>query len=115
MARPMFLIKRTLLEELHSERETGVPMCHMIRKRGLGVTHPTLSKLLSYMRAADKAGKGDVRELIYASLFPVWLCEGDADVALQPGTWRYEGRMPLGKWVENTWAKEELSGKDLSN
>lgn len=104
MARPMILIKQSKLDELWYKVAEGVPLCKLIRMHNLKITHPTLSKLIDYVSAADSCTDSKAQKLILASLYPAWLEEYDTDVVKQPSDWRYEGKMPLGKWVQNTWA-----------
>lgn len=105
MARPMLLIQKALLTELYSQYSEGVPVSKLISKFSLDITHPTLGKLLTYMENLQLATDEDheARHIINASLFPEWLANEAKPIVKQPYSWRYEGKMPLGKWVEVNW------------
>lgn len=105
MARPMLLMKKELLMQMYFLRGEGVPVCKLIQKHDIAMTPPTLTKLLSYVDASETTCNAQVDKLIYNSLFPQWLDEAENDVVKQPSEWRYEGKMPLGKWVRNEWAE----------
>lgn len=107
MARPMILIKRETLTHLYFLRNEGVPVSELIRKHNISVTRPTLAKLFTYIDASEKNKRSKkVDEIIFNSMFPKWLNDAEEDVVKQPPEWRYEGRMPLGKWVLNEWAEK---------
>lgn len=115
MARPMLLMQRETLNKLWLSHAEGVPISTLIQKHELRITPPTLTKLISYMTALESTTNTKVAKIIDASLFPKWLDEaertdpivGELDVrtVVQPSRYRYEGKMPLGKWVLNDWAK----------
>lgn len=98
MARPMLLIQKDLLIELHDKHIKGVPVSRLIKDHNLDITSPTLSKLLTHFEASEKAKEQNSKDLILASLFPPWLGESNKDIVLQPQDWVYHGRMPLGEW-----------------
>lgn len=106
----MILIKREKLDKLYDGWIQGVPYSKLIRMHNLNITHPTLSKLMEYfstyqcIATCEKPEANTAEGIILASLFPDWLSQYDTDVVKQPSDWRYEGKMPLGKWVQNTWA-----------
>jgi len=112
MARPMLLIRQPLLTELYSKYRDGVPVSKLIAQHALGITPPTLTKLLMYMDAANEAKHDEVGQIIYASLFPEWLQDEPnvteigkhKDVVLQSPQWRYTGKMPIGNWERNEWS-----------
>lgn len=125
MARPMVLIQQHLLNALWIEHGIGVPVAKLIEKHKLPMARPTLAKLLSYVTAAETAPT-EVSKLIDASLYPEWLNQPEACyidlasngskafgqcVVQQPPTWRYEGKMPLGKWVKNEWASVQTTSE----
>jgi hypothetical protein len=116
----MVLIQQHLLNALWIEHGIGVPVAKLIERHKLPMARPTLAKLLSYVTTSETAPPA-VQAIIDASLYPEWLenptpVEQDANfmygqqwpasscVIQQPPTWRYEGKMPLGKWVRNEWA-----------
>ena len=108
MARPMILIKFSLLSKLYDERQLGVPLQKLIANHHLPIKHPTLSKILEYYDSWKViASKSDTKEeyaitanIISASLFPNWLSHTLGDVTKQPADWYYEGQFPLGKWKQ---------------
>lgn len=106
MARPMLLIKRELLEKLWYKHAEGVGISKLISIHNLPLTPPTLTKLILYVCKADEAATDEIGKIITDSLYPRWLEEAKEDVVKQCSDWRYEGKMPLGKWVENTWAEK---------
>lgn len=107
MARPMLLINEQMLLRLHEQHEAGVPICKLIVKFNLNITPPTLTKLISYMSAMHTSKDASIINTIRESLFPEWLKlnNNPANVVVkQPGTYRYTGKFPLGKWELNEWA-----------
>jgi len=109
MARPMLLMEEAILKELYSKYSQGVPVLKLIRqyKLDLLITAPTLTKLLSYIDAANKTNDITIRNTILASLFPTWLKErytlNRKLIAMpNPNTWFYTGKMPLGQWKKRT-------------
>lgn len=100
MARPMILMQEALLKELYDKYAQGVPVLKLIRQYKLDakITAPTLSKLLSYMKAMHQADS-NISIIIYNSLFPNWLVTNTKLINSSPNNWFYSGQMPLGKWV----------------
>lgn len=99
MARPMILIKPTLLEELYNNNQLGVPVSALIRKHELPVTPPTLARLLDFFHLA-KDSTPEAAQIIRASLFPAWLLTQEDNVAIQDSQLvKYQGKMPLGTWL----------------
>lgn len=108
MARPMLLVGENLLTELHDKWKLGVPVCKLIQQYRINITHPTLAKLIRYYDlSVQNTTNTDTILLIRASLFPDWLDmpEYSAAVVKQPPSYRYEGTMPIGKWVLNNWTE----------
>lgn len=101
----MYLIKEDLFKKLYDKYKQGVPISKLIQQHDLGVTPPTLTKLIMYYDAWQEASNDEVGEIIYNSLFPKWINEADSDITLQNSDWRYEGKMPLGQWVKNDWSE----------
>lgn len=99
MARPMILIKEELLAKMYEERYMGVPLCKIIKRHKLDITHPTLAKLIALYDAFAESS-GITSDIIHTSLFPDWLKQQPNLVLKQPNNWYYTGTMPLGKWVK---------------
>lgn len=119
MARPMVLMQEELLNAIWLKHAQGVPVLALIRQYKLDdvITAPTLTKLLSYMKAKT-ATSNDVSIIIHKSLFPAWL-DNSGRVQTCPTTYYYTGRMPLGKWLRRdeelpkavVKAKQVMKGK----
>lgn len=103
MARPMILIKETLLRKLWLANEEGVPLSKLLRKHNIPVSAPTLAKLVNFMAMADNT-EIDIKlqNIIKASVFPEWLAIEAGSIAIQPENWHYRGKMPFGYWE---WSK----------
>lgn len=104
MARPMLLVQEDILSDIWYKHSTGVPILALIRQENLKITSPTLKVLLNYMDALDTLeGSNDAMyQIVYDSLFPEWLTEKeDQTVVQQTKSHRYQGKMPLGKWIRN--------------
>lgn len=99
MSRPMLVMQRTLLSELHSKRAIRVPLTSLIEQHKLDITHPTLSKMLQHYDALIRITHKETAELISASLFPEWMNSKDK-IQTQPSDWYYTGHFPMGKWVK---------------
>lgn len=99
MSRPMILLRKDVLEEMHGKRKLNVPLTSLIKQHRLDMTHPTLSKLLSYYDALTRVPDQDTAETIKASLFPEWLSRSCGSVVSQPYEWYYSGTFPFGRWV----------------
>ena len=104
MARPMVLIKKSLLTAIYGRWVQGVPVLALIRQNNLEekVTAPTLTKLLQYMKILHTSDNEEVKRVIQDSIFPKWLTAevkrtGEA-IHKQPKEMAYKGRMPLGSW-----------------
>lgn len=104
MARPMILIKHSLLDKLYKEAQQGVPISFLIRKYMLSITNPTLAQLIRYYDTIQQeATPPSVRQIIISSLFPEWLANSTEDIMYQnPSEYRYRGKMPLGQWERLT-------------
>lgn len=99
MSRPMLLVRKEVLEELHSKRKLNVPLTSLIKQHRLDMTHPTLSKMLTYYDALVNVEDPTTAEVIKASLFPEWLKQSCGAVSSCPYEWYYSGVFPFGKWV----------------
>lgn len=101
MARPMVLMQEDLLNEIWYKHAQGVPVLAVIRQFDLDgkITAPTLTKLLSYVTAMQDSSE-EVSNLIYKSLFPVWLTDNEAIIVTNPPDFYYTGKMPLGRWIK---------------
>lgn len=102
MARPMVLMQEDLLNEIWYKHAQGVPVLAVIRQFDLDgkITAPTLTKLLSYVTAMESSSDDTVSDIIYASLFPVWLTDNEAIIVTNPPDFYYTGKMPLGRWIK---------------
>lgn len=97
MARPMLLIKESLLKELYAKHKDGVKYNTLIKNYDLPLSGPTLRKLIRYYSIMQNANPA-VSDTIYESLFPQWLTE---EVQYQDAAeWVYIGAMPLGEWEQ---------------
>lgn len=105
MARPMVLIKKSLLTAIYSKWADGVPTLMLIRQNSLEgkITAPTLTKLLQYMKILNTTDNDEVKRVIQESLFPKWLNtevrKTNEAIHKQPKEMAYKGRMPLGSWI----------------
>lgn len=114
MARPCILIKKELLIRLHEANKAGVPYSKLVRNYDLTVSQPTLAKLIHYITIAGNSPK-EVADIIHASLYPAWSEQSETNCTVQPSTWYYRGKMPLGEWVERQWADDlirDLEGNE---
>ena len=96
MARSMILIQQELLSKVYEEHKLGVNFCLLIRNHKLPMTPPTITKLVNHYSAMMDTTNDELREVIRASLFPVWLNE---TIKYQDtARWVYRGSMPTGHW-----------------
>lgn len=87
------LICKVTLERIAKLTSLGVPLLRIIRDEDLNVSAPHVAKLVDYLKTGEYE----------ASLFPPWL-KGKV-IAEQPEDWKYDGRFPWGKWInENNTA-----------
>jgi hypothetical protein len=101
MARPIVLVKESVLAPLYAKFNQGVPVLKIIRQEKLDgkITAPTLTKLFRYMEIAAN-NRDEVATIIYNSLFPIWINKSVSDIELTPNEYMYIGKMPLGKWTK---------------
>lgn len=98
MSRPMLLMNKNLLVDCYQLYSTGVPISKILKSINVGITQPTLTKMLKHYKAyASEDILPVAKQLIAASLFPEWLNDKDA-VQVQPPEWYYSGTFPLGHW-----------------
>lgn len=106
--RPIKLIRQDLLEELYEKHTYGVPYTELVKRYDLPIIPITLKSRLKWYGDALTAPE-EVRAMVFASLFPVWLTER---VQSQKHTkYLYEGVMPIGRWILSTNDKRE----DINN
>lgn len=103
MARPMKLIEHELLMELYHKYKDGVPVSKLLIKYDLPLTHPTVSKLISYYALyVKKYEEGEIQlaNIVKQSLFPIWSEFSKTTIMQQPDDWKYIGKMPFGCWEQ---------------
>ena len=103
MSRPIKLVKQEKLAQLHDLYNLGVTIIKLSNDQDLQgkISYPHLHTLLKYYEAWVHNPQGKDYAVVEQSLFPAWLAKCDADVGIQDTKkYRYEGKMPLGRWVE---------------
>jgi hypothetical protein len=114
MARPMILMQRSLLEDLHTEYVRGVPIAKLKVKYSVNLTPPTLNKLIQHFDIAKsnettnvvrhKVDGQKIATTVYNSLFPEWLNNSTETLVTQDSSWYYTGMFPFGEWKKRKWS-----------